>query len=86
MREDFEIYPIRTYDGKVKYAFNVEYYGHYVCDTMEKAQQKVIRVRQQVKRRLEEIEEQNQAYYKKISRQERMMLHELRKAKESSCI
>jgi primosomal protein N' len=81
MREDFEIYPIRSYDGSIKYAFNVEYYGYYVCDTMEKAQQKVTRVRQQVKARLEEIERLNKEYYKKLAKKQEKILQTLKEAK-----
>ena len=81
MREDFEIYPIRGYDGKIRYAFNVEYYGHYVCDSMEAAIKKVERVKMQVKRRLEEIERQNQAYYRSLERQQAKMRAELKQAK-----
>ncbi len=83
MREDFEIYTIRCQDGKIRYAFNVEYYGHYVCDTMEAAEQKVIRVRQQVKQRLQEIERQNKEYYKKLEQKQNKLLMALKEAKIS---
>ena len=84
MREDFEIYTTRGYDGKIRYAFNVEYYGHYVCDTMEQAVKKVEIVKQRVKRRLEDIERQNRAYYKRLELKQRIMLKELKDNKRGS--
>lgn len=83
MREDFEIYTIRCSDGKIRYAFNVEYYGYYVCDSMEAAEKKVIRVRQQVKHRLEEIDRLNKEYYKKLEKKQNKMLQALKDAKIS---
>lgn len=83
MREDFEIFPIRGYDGKIRYAFNVEYYGFYVCNSMEEAEKKVIRVRQQVKQRLEGIERQNQEYYKRLQKKQDKMLQALKEAKRN---
>jgi primosomal protein N' len=83
MREDFEIFPIRGYDGKIRYAFNVEYYGFYVCNSMEEAEKKVMRVRQQVKQRLEEIERQNQEYYKRLAKKQEQMLRVLKEAKNT---
>lgn len=83
MREDFEIFPMRGYDGKTRYAFNVEYYGFYVCNSMEEAEKKVTRVRQQVKQRLEEIERQNQEYYKRLAKKQKQMLRVLKEAKNT---
>ena len=83
MREDFEIFPMRGYDGKTRYALNVEYYGFYVCNSMGEAEKKVTRVRQQVKQRLEEIERQNQEYYKRLEKKQKQMLRVLKEAKNA---
>ena len=81
MRGDFEIFPIRCNDGKVRYAFNVEYYGYYVCESMDAAEKKVVRVRQQGKQRLEEIDRQNKEYYKKLEKRQNKLLASLKEAK-----
>ena len=81
MHKDFEIYRTRGSDGKIRFAFNVEYFGYYICDTMETAEKKVETVRHLVKLKLQEIEKQNKAYYKKLERQQALFLKELHEAK-----
>ena len=63
---DYEIYPVRHGD-KVCWAFDVEYFGHYVAKSKAGAARKIIAVKQQVARRLEEIDQLNEAYYRKIN-------------------
>lgn len=86
MHADYEIYKIRCYDGKIRYAFDVEYYGHYVCNTIEQARKKVDVVRVRVQHTLEEIEKQNQQYYDKLAKKEQKILQQLKTAKRASSL
>lgn len=86
MHADYEIYKIRCYDGKIRYAFDVEYYGHYVCNTIDEARKKVDVVRMRVRHTLEEIEKQNQRYYDRLANKEEKMLRELKAAKMASSL
>lgn len=81
MHKDYEIYKKRTWDGRTVYAFRVEYFGYYEEDTLEKAKRKIIRVKHQVARRLEEIEEENRLYYAKLNKKIELLEKTLHDAK-----
>jgi len=75
---DYEVYPVRHGD-KTYWAFDVEYFGHFVVKSKAGIVKKIIAVKQQVAKRLEEIDRLNEAYYKRINRE---MDELLRLAKE----
>ncbi len=75
---DYEVYPVRHGD-KTYWAFDVEYFGHFVAKSKAGVARKIIAVKQQVANRLEEIDRLNEAYYRRINRE---MDELLRTAKE----
>lgn len=79
-REDFEIYTINS-GGRIWYKFRVEYFGAYSAASMEEILKIRERVREQVKARLEWVEEENQKYYARMAKQERQRALLLKEAK-----
>lgn len=75
---DYEVYPVRRGD-KTYWAFDVEYFGHFVAKSKAGIARKIIAVKRQVASRLEEIDRLNEAYYRRINRE---MEELLRLAKE----
>lgn len=75
---DYEVYPVRRGD-KTYWAFDVEYFGHFVAKSKAGIARKIIAVKRQVANRLEEIDRLNEAYYRRINRE---MDELLRLAKE----
>ena len=64
-RPDYEIYTF-VINGIKYWAFDVEYFGHYVARSEREILEKVKRVKIRVQLKLEEIERENQAYYEQI--------------------
>lgn len=85
-RPDYEIYTFKR--GRVQYwAFDVEYYGHYVAFSQEEIEKKLKVIRRQVANRLKEIEARNAAYYAKLNKDSEELLAELRALRENKlCI
>lgn len=75
---DYEVYTIRRGD-RTYWAFDVEYFGHYVAKSKAGLARKMIAVKQQVANRLEEIDRLNAAYYRRLNNE---MEDLLRTAKE----
>ena len=76
-RPDYEIYTFIK-DGIKYWAFDVEYFGHYVAKSEKEILKKIDRVKIQVQLKLEEIERENQEYYKNIARAQAKTRAELR--------
>lgn len=80
-RPDYEIYTFKH--GKVQYwAFDVEYYGHYVALSKEEIEKKIIFIKKQVANKLREIEARNAAYYAKLNKDTEKLLAELKAARD----
>lgn len=75
---DYEVYTVRRGDRKY-WAFDVEYFGHFVAKSKAGLARKMIAVKRQVANRLEEIDRLNAAYYRKLNKD---MEDLLRTAKE----
>lgn len=81
-RPDYEIYTFKR--GKMQYwAFDVEYYGHYVALSQEEIEKKVVSIKRQVAIKLREIEARNAAYYARLNQQTEVLLAELKAAREN---
>lgn len=81
-RPDYEIYTFKR--GKVQcWAFDVEYYGHYVAFSQEEIEKKVVSIKRQVAIKLREIEARNAAYYARLNQQTEVLLAELKAAREN---
>ena len=80
-REDFEIYTI-TINGRVWYRFKVEYYGVYTASSEKQILKLREKIKQEVKEKLEWIEEENQKYYARMAEQERQRALLFKKTKE----
>ena len=81
-RPDYEIYTFKH--GKVQYwAFDVEYYGHYVAFSQEEIEKKVVSIKRQVAIKLREIEARNAAYYARLNQQTETLLAELKAVHEN---
>jgi hypothetical protein len=79
--KDFEIW----FDEETqRYRFSVEYWGGYGAKTREEIEEKVKRVRRDVRARLRQIDEQNKAYYARLARQEELLKKELKAFKANS--
>lgn len=80
-RPDYEIYTFKR--GIMQYwAFDVEYFGHYVARSEEEILQKVDVVKMRVANRLKEIEIENKLYYERLNRETEKMLKALREYKD----
>lgn len=69
-REDFEIYEF-TRDDKTWYGFRVQYYGIYSSPTKEGIYKLRDKIRQEVKEKLEWIDQENKKYYARMAEEER---------------
>lgn len=81
MREDFEIYTIRR-NGRVWYAFKVDYFGKYYAPTEEQILKLRRSIKRKVKAKLEWVEEENQKYYARLAEQERKRALLFKEAKD----
>ena len=82
MREDFEIYTVKR-NGKVWYAFKVDYFGRYYAPTEEQILKLRTSIKRKVKAKLEWVEEENQKYYARLAEQERKRALLFRAKKEA---
>lgn len=84
-RADYEIYTFK-HNGIQYWAFDVEYFGHYVARSKKEILEKIDVVKLKVAIRLEEIDRLNKEYYERLNREsEKLALalkeyHEFRKA------
>ena len=69
-REDFEIYQFKR-NGQQWYGFKVDYFGIYSAPSEKQILEIRRRVRQQVKKKLEWVERENQKYYARMAEEER---------------
>lgn len=81
MREDYEPYEIKS-NGKTYWCFDVEYYGHYICQSKEELVAEIKRVKKEVASVVKDIEKQNEVYYEQLAKQEELLLAQLREAWE----
>lgn len=81
MREDYEPYEIQS-NGKTYWCFDVEYYGHYVCQTKEELTAEIKRVKKEVAGVIKQIEKENAVYYKRLEQQERILQEQLRETRQ----
>lgn len=81
MREDFEIYEFIR-NGKQWYGFQVEYYGKYAAPTKEKILELRKKIRQEVKEKLQWIDEENKKYYARLAEEERQRALLFKRIKE----
>ena len=81
MREDYEPYTIQS-GGKTYWCFDVEYYGHYICQSKEELQSEIKRVKKEVAGVIKQIEKENAAYYKRLEAQEKLRQQQLREARQ----
>ncbi len=81
-REDFEIYTF-TRNGRVWYGFKVDYFGKYAAPTRELILQIRRNIKRKVKARLEWVEKENQKYYARMAKQERLRVLSFKEAKEA---
>ena len=79
-REDFEIYEFER-DGKKWYGFKVEYYGIYSSPSKPGILKMRNRVKEEVRKKLEWIEEENKKYYARMAKEERQRALLLKQAK-----
>ena len=69
---DYEIYTFKC-NGVVYYAFDIEYFGHYVAKSKEEILLKLDAARKRVQLKLEEIEEANKEYYHRLEVKQQML-------------
>ena len=81
MREDYEPYTIQS-NGKTYWCFDVEYYGHYICQSKEELDAEVKRVKKEVAGLIKRIEKQNEAYYKRMEEREEILRIQLKESRE----
>lgn len=81
MREDYEPYEIKSGE-KTYWCFDVEYYGHYICQSKEELRNEIKRVKKEVAGVLKNIEKQNEAYYKRLSQEQEILQAQLREARQ----
>lgn len=81
-REDFEIYPIKI-NGRTWYRFRVEYYGVYSASSEKQILKLQEKIKQEVKEKLEWIEQENQKYYARMAEQERRRALLFKETKEA---
>lgn len=80
MREDYEPYEIKS-GGKTYWCFDVEYYGHYICQSKEELRSEIKRVKKEVAGVVKRIERENAAYYKRLEQQEKLRQQQLHEAR-----
>lgn len=67
---DYEIYTF-IHNGIKYWAFDVEYFGHYVAKSEKEILRKVDATKLKVQLRLQEIDKLNKEYYKRLEAQEK---------------
>lgn len=80
-REDFEIYRVIK-DGEIYYKFKVDFYGAYYAKTKQAILKKREKIQEEVKEKLEWVEQENQKYYARLAEQERQRALYLKKIKK----
>lgn len=81
-RADYEIYTFNH--GGVKYwAFDVEYFGHYVAKSEQEILEKVDKIKVKVADRLREIDRLNAEYYERLNRETEELAKALKEYRES---
>lgn len=80
-RADYEIYTFNNGDTKY-WAFDVEYFGHYIAKSEQEILEKVEKVKIKVANRLKEIDRLNAEYYERLNRQTEELMAALKEYRE----